>query len=397
MQQENGQWVTTTEAAQRLGVKRATLYAYVSRGQLQSVRRAGQQESLFDRAQIDALAASARPASAPQPLLRFRGVATSVSSQRDGDLLYRGVPLREVARLPLDRAVALVLGDPDAEPATPTRVDRSLARVLPRLPVERRLPVAVQVLAAADPFVGDLDPDRARSTALTLVPRAVELMAGSAASGPASGTASGSAVDLASTTMRALAGRDGSPAELEVLRVVLIALLDHGLTASTVAARVAASTRAPVPDCLTAAYAAMAGPLHGGAPLAAHALLAAEGPAATVVTAAVREQGQLAGFGHFLYPDGDPRADLVLDAAGRLPGTARLRRRLAEIAAVVEDRTGRRPNVDLASAVVLHALDLPPSAGEVFFQVARAFGVVAHVIEEYAEAPLRWRGREAVT
>ncbi|WP_205620945.1 helix-turn-helix domain-containing protein, partial [Intrasporangium chromatireducens] len=46
------QWITTTEAAQRLGVKRATLYAYVSRGQLRSRRRPGQQESLFDRAQV---------------------------------------------------------------------------------------------------------------------------------------------------------------------------------------------------------------------------------------------------------------------------------------------------------------------------------------------------------
>ena len=62
--------------------------------------------------------------------------------------------------------------------------------------------------------------------------------------------------------------------DVAVLRVLLVALLDHGLTASTVAARVAASTRAGLHDCLSAAYAAMAGPLHGAAPAAAHPLLA---------------------------------------------------------------------------------------------------------------------------
>ena len=104
-------WITTTEAAQRLGVKRATLYAYVSRGLLQSQRRPGQQESLFDRAQIDALASASRPSGSPQPVLRFRSIATTVSSQRDGDLLYRGVPLIDVIALDsVERAAALVVG-----------------------------------------------------------------------------------------------------------------------------------------------------------------------------------------------------------------------------------------------------------------------------------------------
>ena len=75
-------WITTTEAAQRLGVKRATLYAYVSRGLLQSQRRPGQQESLFDRAQIDALASASRPSGSPQPVLRFRSIATTVGRSR---------------------------------------------------------------------------------------------------------------------------------------------------------------------------------------------------------------------------------------------------------------------------------------------------------------------------
>ena len=384
-------WITTTEAAQRLGVKRATLYAYVSRGLLRSERRPGQQQSLFDRSAIEALASSTRPASSPQPVLRFRSVATAISSQSDGELFYRGVPLTEVADQSLADAVSLVLDARGHEPASVQRPDRVLAQAVSRMPLERRLPMAVQVQAAADPFANDLDGDRVRTAALSLVPCATAVMVGR---GAAAATQT-SVDDLPSLLLAGLRGRGGTPAEVALLRLLLIALLDHGLTASTVAARVAASTRAGAHDCLAAAYAAMAGPLHGAAPIAAHGLLAADAPASAVVAAAVRSRGHVAGFGHFLYPDGDPRAELVMAAVRRTRGTARVRRRVDELAAVVSDRTGQRPNIDLATAAVLHTLDLPATAGEVVFQVARSFGVVAHVLEEYTEQPLRWRGREA--
>jgi citrate synthase len=401
-------WITTTEAAQRLGVKRATLYAYVSRGLLQSQRRPGQQESLFDRAQIDALASASRPSGSPQAVLRFRSIATTVSSQLDGDLLYRGVPLIEVIALgSVEQAAALVVGLSAAQSIshgealdlqmlrTPTipRDLHAFAAGIARLPLERRLPVAVQLLAVADPLAGDIDAERVRSTALSVVPAALSLAAGAL---PAA-RQTPETRDLARDLLRALGGREGSGAELRLARVLLVSLLDHGLTASTVAARVAASTRAGLHDCLAAAYAAMSGPLHGAAPIAAHALLAPGLDPAVAVGRVVREHRGVAGFGHFLYPDGDPRADVVLEAVWRLPGTRPLRRRVEALSRVVAERTGARPNIDLASAAALHALDLPAEAGEVVFQAARSFGVAAHVVEEYAEEPLRWRGRDPIT
>jgi len=396
-------WITTTEAAQRLGVKRSTLYAYVSRGLLRSERRPGQQESLFDRAQIDSMASNTRAAGSPQPVLRFRSIATAVSSQSDGELLYRGMPLADVVALgSLEEAAALVLGAPAARafsaaraPSAPSSAARSAAYDregpdLTRLPLERRMPLAVQLLAASDPFAADVAPDRLRATALTAVPMAVALVAGEPPDWPPTGRRG----DVAALTLRAVGGRAGARADVEALRVLLVALLDHGLTASTVAARVAASTRAGLYDCLCAAYAAMAGPLHGAAPVAAHALLADGTDPTRLVASSLRVGGGVPGFGHFLYPGGDPRADLVLQALWRRRGTTRLRRRVESLARVVAERTGALPNIDLASAAVLHALGVPAEAGEVVFQVARSFGVAAHVIEEYAEEPLRWRGRD---
>ena len=383
-----GTWITTTEAAQRLGVKRATLYAYVSRGLLRSERRPGQQESLFDRTQIDAMASATRPPGGPQPVLRFRSIATSVSSQAEGELFYRGHPLGEVVALPsLEAAAAVVLGT--AVPPSSSSARLPTAPVdLSGLPLERRMPVAVQLLAAADAFASDTDPDRVRAAALPTLRAALTLVASAA------GTPDPARLDLAGLALAALGGAPSARADVAVLRVLLVALLDHGLTASTVAARVAASTRAGLDDCLSAAYAAMAGPLHGAAPVAAHALLADGVDPAVLVARSLRERGGVAGFGHFLYPDGDPRADVVLDALWRRRGTTRLRRRVEGLATLVAERTGALPNIDLASAAVLHALGLPAESGEVVFQVARSVGVAAHVVEEYAEEPLRWRGRD---
>ncbi|WP_082588457.1 citrate synthase [Terrabacter sp. Root181] len=383
-----GTWITTTEAAQRLGVKRATLYAYVSRGLLRSERRPGQQESLFDRTQIDAMASATRPPGGPRPVLRFRSIATSVSSQAEGELFYRGHPLGEVVALPsLEAAAAVVLGTAVPPPSSSARLPTTPVD-LSGLPLERRMPVAVQLLAAADAFASDTDPDRVRAAALPTLRAALTLVASAA------GTPDPARLDLAGLALAALGGAPSARADVAVLRVLLVALLDHGLTASTVAARVAASTRAGLDDCLSAAYAAMAGPLHGAAPVAAHALLADGVDPAVLVARSLRERGGVAGFGHFLYPDGDPRADVVLDALWRRRGTTRLRRRVEGLATLVAERTGALPNIDLASAAVLHALGLPAESGEVVFQVARSVGVAAHVVEEYAEEPLRWRGRD---
>jgi citrate synthase len=377
-----GTWITTTEAAQRLGVKRATLYAYVSRGLLRSERRPGQQESLFDRSQIDAMASATRPPGGPQPVLRFRSIATSVSSQVEGDLLYRGRPLGDVVDLgSLDEAAAVVLGSAPGHRSSVVRPDVEVD--LSRLPLERRMPVALQLLAAGDPFASDTDPERVRAAAVPALRAALTLV-----------SAERPDRDLAALALTALGGSPSRPADVAVLRVLLVALLDHGLTASTVAARVAASTRAGLYDCLSAAYAAMAGPLHGAAPVAAHALLADGIDPGSLVARSLREHGSVPGFGHFLYPDGDPRAEVVLRALWRRRGTIRLRCRVEALAALVADRAGTLPNIDLASAAVLHALGLPAESGEVVFQVARSVGVAAHVVEEYAEEPLRWRGRD---
>src|SRR5689334_8031830 len=160
------------------------------------------------------MASATRPPGAPQPVLRFRSIATSVSRQAEGELFYRGRALADVVALgSLEEAAAVVLEAP-ASPNT-SAPDATAGLDLALLPLHRRMPVAVQLLAAADPFAADTDPERVRAAALLTLRAAVALVAGRAP-GPTGGD------DLAALALGALGGRPDAPGDLDVLRVLLV-------------------------------------------------------------------------------------------------------------------------------------------------------------------------------
>jgi citrate synthase len=114
--------------------------------------------------------------------------------------------------------------------------------------------------------------------------------------------------------------------------------------------------------------------------------------AAGVVGGRLRRGERLRGFGHRLYPGGDPRARALLD---RLRATAAGSPRLAVVEALL-DATARRglpePNVDLALAALAHVAGMVRGAGEAIFAVARTAGWIAHALEEYdRNTPIRPR------
>lgn len=354
------EWITTREAAQRLGVKRTTLYTYVSRGLLTRRRSGG--ESLFDRAEIDALAGTRHHPGSPLGVLPMRSVRSNVSEVREGELFLRGVPLADLADEPLAEVVDLVLG-PSAG------VVVSAPAHLTALPLHRRLPALAQWAGSESEWV---EPAATAGIAKGLLGAApVALGSPVAPDRP-----------VPEGIFAALAGRPGSPQEVATLNTALVALIDHGLAASVVAARVAASARASAYDCLVAGYAALSGRLHGGIGPSALAVLR-DGPAGSPDT-------PMPGFGHWRHPEGDPRADAILARLALVDGAAPVLARLFEIAS----RTDRRPNVDGALSAFVVTCELPDAAVEVFFQVGRTVGLAAHVVEESTEDPLRWRATD---
>jgi citrate synthase len=173
-------------------------------------------------------------------------------------------------------------------------------------------------------------------------------------------------------------------AAADLIRRALVLCADHELNASAFAVRVVASTGAALPACLLAGVAALSGPLHGGMTEQVGALLAEPGmqadPRATL--AARLDRGErLPGFGHRLYPDGDPRAAALLTALDPGPWWHGM-------FAAAEELTGQRPNIDTALVALERTLRLPDGAALAIFAAGRTAGWIAHALEQRQDGRL---------
>jgi citrate synthase len=163
----------------------------------------------------------------------------------------------------------------------------------------------------------------------------------------------------------------------EVVRRALVLLADHELNASAFAARIAASTGASLAAAALAGLATLTGPRHGGAAARVAALIEdcdRLGPEEAVRTWIGRGDPP-PGFGHLLYPEGDPRAVALLEAIDPDPSLTALR-------ASAEALTGQRANVDFALAVTTRTLGLPQDAPFALFALGRSVGWIAHALEQ---------------
>jgi citrate synthase len=175
----------------------------------------------------------------------------------------------------------------------------------------------------------------------------------------------------------------------DILRRALILVADHELNASTFATRVAVSTGAPLSAGVLSGLATLSGPLHGRAALGVLELLASVERLGA--DGAVRDwlsQGRpIVGFGHPLYPAGDPRAAALLTQM-TLP------RAYTELSGVVEEMIGERPNVDFALAALTQVHRLPSEAPLILFALGRCAGWLAHALEQITTGhPIRPRAR----
>lgn len=193
-------------------------------------------------------------------------------------------------------------------------------------------------------------------------------------------------------TLRMLSGLPASRAECEALDAYLVTVSDHGMNASTFTARVVASTRADLFMAVTAAYCALTGPLHGGAPEPVLEMLDAIGARERIapwIDDALARGERLMGFGHRIYRVRDPRADVLKKAVTHLGANAKDLGFAAEVeayaraalAAVKPDRP-LDTNVEFYTAILLDALRIPRQAFTPIFAAARSAGWTAHAIEQ---------------
>jgi citrate synthase len=394
--------LSATEAAHRLGVKPETLYAYVSRGVIRRSRAPDGRRSLFAEADIDRLADRARHG---RPTGSFEiEIATSVTEIGDGVLRYRGHSAVDLAKTAPFEAVAELLWGGELSDSAPWRAPRdsiataaaALRPVAPDAPVINRLLVATSVLGACDPLRDDIRPPAVAAVGRSLIAGLADLLVERRRVPELVIAGQARRSSMAGRIAAALAGRSAvAPAELApIANYALVLLADHELATSTMAARVAASTRADPYACVVAGLAALAGPLHGSASRAVHRLFCEverAGGAAAVLGDIHRRGARVPGFGHRVYKTDDPRAVALLDRLGSLPLP---RARLAvvdDVLATAGERVPVRPNIDLAFGALSYAAGLAEDAGEMLMGVGRIAGWLAHAIEEYDAPPVRYR------
>jgi citrate synthase len=180
----------------------------------------------------------------------------------------------------------------------------------------------------------------------------------------------------------------------DAVNAILVIQADHELAPSTLAVRVAATTRADCYDALLSGLGAISGPVHGGASDYVRRLLdsARSTGVDRALGDALRWQGSLPGFGHVDYGDGDPRFRPLMRCFERLADHD-ARSLVEAVLTRAEAQHLPSPNVDLAIGAITFAADLAPDAGETLVTVSRLAGWVGHYLEEIQEMPRRIRAR----
>jgi len=419
-------WVSAAEAIALLGVSRETLYAYVSRGRIRSEPAPGDpRRRRYSRDDIARLRARSRerrnPGKAAEQALDWGLpiLESSITLIADGRLYYRGQDATLLARERSVAEVAMLVWTGSAD-------GPALAETAPALALPPRRPPsgapfislaqsALALAAAGHPLAFDLRP----ATVVQTGWRILHLLADIAVQ---QGATSASQVSSASTSAAPSASpkapaegpsrsgssptRDSRPASsaaetidarlaagwnvadaADLIRAALILCADHELNVSAFTARCVASAGASPYGVTIAGLAALEGFRHGGATARIDALwdsLQGADDLERALAERLRRGEHIDGFGHPLYPAGDPRAAVLLDD---LPDTE-AGAFAARIAAAARAVLGERPTVDFALVALARALGLPRGAALTVFAVGRTIGWIAQAIEQYAEGAI---------
>ncbi len=374
------EWMAAEEASDRLGVRAQTLYAYVSRGRVR-VRPDPRdpRRSLYQGADIAALlerkARSRKVSDVAAGAIAWGEpvLASEITTVAGGRLFYRGRDAITLAESETLESVARLLrGGHGAALKDPARAAPPQASKM-----RQRAYLCLAIRAAVDPPLRGREPLALRAEATGLLGALADAVAGELGEGA-----------IHDRLGRAWGLEPGSP-DTDVIRRILVLVADHELNASAFAARVAASTGASLAACALAGLATLSGPRHGGAVEAVRTFIAEADQLGeqAAIAARLRDDRLLPGFGHPLYPNGDPRAAHLL-------GRIALPQRLSRLQAAVMDVAGLTSNIDFALLAACTTLRLRKGAPFALFSVARCAGWIAHAIEQSrSDALIRPRAR----
>jgi citrate synthase len=390
-QNANG-YMSASEVAQELGIRLSTLYSYVSRGLLHSeFADSSKRTRRYPREDVQRLKERQEMRHDPQKVVDtalhwgMPMLTSALTLIEGGHFYYRGQDALHLAVHSTVERVAALLWT-----GTETKADTLFSQALPALPspVEAMLPLLREVTPlercqALLPLVGTED-----LAAYDFRPHAVALTGGQILR----------RMTLLATNQRDFQEGEGLAALLQrawvpdrpqaigLFNAALILCADHELNVSSFTARCVASAGSSPYAVASAGLAALQGVKHGGMSARVEALFREIGrpeQVHTTLAQRIRRGEDVPGFGHRLYPDGDPRGKLLLELVGAtFPQSSgmRLARTLAETA---QSALQEQPNIDFALATLCSVLELPPGTAVTLFALGRTIGWIGHAIEEY--------------
>lgn len=372
-------FLDAAQASRQLGVSRATLYAYVSRGLLGSIPEPGSRRSLYREVDVRRLADrrghGRRPRQAAGLALDW-GLPVMPSSltliEPAGRIFHRGQPLEQLAQTASLEDIAALLWQATRDeafggppPALPRSWRSQAAQVAALEPPSRCL----ALFASWQIGVGSATLGAGRSHVMSTCGTLVRLMLA---------TVTGAPADRRPIHAQLADHWGVDAAGAQALRQALVLCADHELNASSFTARCVASTGAELGAAVIGGLAALSGGLHGGMSAQVDAMLDDLSGRRAIASALARRlarDNRLPGFGHRLYPDGDPRARLILRA---LPPDPLMRRVMLAARSVA----GLEPNLDYGLVALQRRLGLPTGSAFSIFALGRTVGWLAHALEQ---------------
>ncbi|MBI4854815.1 MAG: citrate synthase family protein [Acidobacteria bacterium] len=380
-------YLTAKEAAIELEVSLPTLYAYVSRGLIRS--ESGDNPRLRRYRKEDILLLKQRkllrqnPAKAAEAALDWGTpvLASEISLISEGNLYYRGQNVVDLANNLSFEEVASLIWLKDSSlafaPARGNLYSEPLAKIhreLSGLPFVESFQALVPIAASFDPAAYDLRPSAVANTGAQIL----RLLAAIVSKGKTDKNS------IAECLQQGWGIKNKIAAKL--INAALILCADHELNASTFTARCVASTGANPYLVVSAGLAALQGYKHGGqselVELFFREASSTENLRSLLINR-LRRGEKIPGFGHSLYPSGDPRATLLIKLAQEFAPNSDAVKIEQEISSEVFSLTNEFPTLDAGLATLSQALNLPLGTAITLFAIGRTVGWIGHAIEEY--------------
>jgi citrate synthase len=322
-----------------------------------------------------------------------------------GQLVYRGYDIGDLVenvgfeetayllwdgKLPNRRELEQFKGDLAAATGLPPHAMAVLKALPAKMQPMDALRTVVSSLAAADPDLASNSPEANRRKAVRLTAQMPQIVTGfhRLRSGQPM-VAPDPTLSIAGNFLKGLTGKKPHATLVRVMDAALVLHAEHGMNASTFAARVIAATLADLYAAVTGALGALKGPLHGGANQDVMELLLScrdSDDAERKVRQMLADKQKVSGFGHRVYKTFDPRATFLRHMSkqlGEAAGNTKWYEMSERLIGVAKEAKGLNPNVDFFSASTYYTMGIPLDLFTPIFAIARVAGWSAHVMEQH--------------